>query len=287
MKEVPLSTRLREALAVRGWSQAELAVRSRLSPSFVSRLIRGEQGERISNDSLKALANALSLSVAELHGAVVLETATLSPELIQWAKSSEHVSLAVVFTDVIGSTKLNNDLGDSEWDQIRTTHFRRAEGLVGSQRGFLVKTIGDAVMVVFPNSVNAVLYAMDLERNTGDERIRIRAGVHLGVIEWNKPDFFGNTLNIAARICGKATHGGVWISDQVMHDLIADNPEWRGRWTCHANAALSGSKQKLFRLWSIPPSRGGGGGAHVAEYSVAAITAVAAAPPVRGSHHQQ
>ncbi|NOT02527.1 MAG: adenylate/guanylate cyclase domain-containing protein [Phycisphaerales bacterium] len=211
--------------------------------------------------------------------------ATPSPELIRWAESAEYVPLAVVFTDVIGSTRLTRSLGDEKWKEIRETHFRRAREAMSSQRGFQIKTIGDAVMAVFPNSVNAVSFAMDLERNTGDERIRIRAGVHIGELEWNKLDVFGNTVNMAARICRMAKGGGIWISEQVMQGLVARNPEWRAGWTCHENVSLPGLEPDLYRLWSLPPSRDGG--VAIDTQRRPAATTTPSTVPVLVSHHQR
>ncbi|NOT00101.1 MAG: AAA family ATPase [Phycisphaerales bacterium] len=201
------------------------------------------------------LSKTVSVAPTTLPAITLAQTEKQTPVFIRWAKSVGYVPLAVVFTDVIGSTKLNIDLGDLVWDQVRTTHFRRAEGLIGSQHGFLVKTIGDAVMALFPNVINATSFAMALEREPGDPRIRIRAGVHVGQMQFTESDVFGNTVNIAARISGMPKNGGIWISDEVMKDMMRYNPTWKTPWTRHENVSFPGFNAVRFKVWSLPPSR--------------------------------
>ncbi len=93
--------------------------------------------------------------------------------LQEWAGTSRI--FALVFTDIVESTTLANQLGDEKWIDVLLKHFARARGLMEKKYDHHeIKIIGDSFMVVFRDVLDALDFAL------GDDRIRIRAGIHLG-----------------------------------------------------------------------------------------------------------
>jgi class 3 adenylate cyclase len=69
-------------------------------------------------------------------------------ELQDWA-GGEQVTLAIVFTDVVGSTALGEDIRDETMNEVRRAHFAQSRRLTGQFQGREIKTIGDSLMAAF------------------------------------------------------------------------------------------------------------------------------------------
>ena len=131
--------------------------------------------------------------------------------------------------------------------------FWAGPGFVGERSGWYIKDVGDAVVAVFKNAVDALSFAMDLEKSPGHEMVRIKAAAHIGTVIIRGNDIFGNEVNLASRIQHMAGDGGVWMSEGVR-------AEWRSRhgknslsFTRHPDIQLKGLDEPI-TLWSIPPS---------------------------------
>jgi class 3 adenylate cyclase len=179
----------------------------------------------------------------------------------QWAGNVDTATLAVVFTDIVGSTELNQEMKDTRWSEILATHFERARQLINEKNGHLVKTLGDGVMAGFRGSADALEFALAFASNTGHEAIKIRAGIHVGLVVI-KPDgdVSGHAVNFVQRVAAKAEKGGVWVSQHVK-----DHIEGLGRpkallWTKHPDQELKGFPDTQ-TLWSVTvenPPQGSG-----------------------------
>jgi class 3 adenylate cyclase len=136
-------------------------------------------------------------------------------------------SLTFLFTDLKGSTALYERVGDlAAFDLVRA-HFHALLEIISSEKGAVVKTIGDAVMATFIRPEHAIVAglrmraAMDVlnaERGTGDLVIKI--GIHegpcLAVMLNERQDYFGQTVNIAARVQGLSTSQAIHITGSVI-----------------------------------------------------------------------
>jgi small GTP-binding protein len=189
----------------------------------------------------------------ERGGELVSAAAELRTENFKaWAGGSGIATVAIVFTDVLGSTGLNVKFGDEPWRQVREAHFARAKELVKLGHGYLIKTIGDSVMAAFHSASDALDFALALYRNTGHESVRIRAGIHIGPVEVSSGDAFGQQVSIAARVESKAESGGIWVSAKVKEDVdMLRSPKHKHlKWTEHPDEELKGFPEK-FTLWSV------------------------------------
>src|ERR1700681_1368449 len=118
---------------------------------------------------------------------------------------------------------------DEEGTLARLKAIRKA--LVGpaiaSHRGRIVKTTGDGMLVEFASAVDAVRFAVEVQRgitrqNDGvpqDTRIEFRIGIHVGDVIFDDNDIFGDGVNIAARLEGIAEPGGICISDDAQRQV--------------------------------------------------------------------
>src|SRR6201996_8248867 len=136
-------------------------------------------------------------------------------------------SLTFLFTDLKGSTALYERVGDlAAFDLVRA-HFRALLGIIASEKGAVVKTIGDAVMATFVKPEHAIVAglrmraamdALNAERGTDDlvVKIGIHEGPCLAVMLNERQDYFGQTVNIAARVQGLATSQSIHITGPVI-----------------------------------------------------------------------
>jgi len=190
----------------------------------------------------------------ERGGELVAASAELRTEdFKQWAGGAHIATVAIVFTDVVGSTGLNVEHGDEHWRQAREAHFTQARELVRRSRGYLIKTIGDSVMAAFHSAADALDFALALHRETGHESIKIRAGIHIGAVEVAAGDAFGQQVSMASRVEGKARKdNGIWVSAQVKEDIDNLRAARHGelKWTKHAGEKLSGFPREC-TLWSV------------------------------------
>ena len=141
-------------------------------------------------------------------------------EFGDWAGSRERAYFALVFTDVVESTKLLVDVGDEQMESIRLAHFKQVREFIKANNGREVKTIGDGFMVAFPVVSDALQFALSVVDAPGHGRIRaVRAGVHVGEAHIRENDLFGKTVNFTARVQTVAANGGVAVSSETKAAL--------------------------------------------------------------------
>jgi adenylate cyclase len=139
-------------------------------------------------------------------------------------------NITIMFTDLRGSTNLYEIIGDAPaYGQVRN-HFDYMSKWIQLHQGAIIKTMGDAVMAVFQNPSSALSAARDIQSNLDqfnrDSRFTaiLKIGLHHGpavaVNENNKIDFFGRTVNIAARIQAISRGSDVVLSKETF-DVFA------------------------------------------------------------------
>ena len=120
-------------------------------------------------------------------------------------------SLTFLFTDLKGSTELYERVGDLVAFDLVRVHFRVLNEIVAAEAGAVVKTIGDAVMATFPTPDRAVAAALRMREamhalndDRSRENLLLKIGIHegpcLAVVLNDRQDYFGTTVNIAARV---------------------------------------------------------------------------------------
>lgn len=177
------------------------------------------------------------------------ETSTIS--FLDWA-GGDRVTLALVFTDVVGSTALGEEIRDEAMNEVRRAHFTQSRKLIETFRGREIKTIGDSFMAAFKSVDKALDYAMKLQRNTGHQQIQIRAGIHVGPMQVEEDDVFGGTVNFAARVIGNIKSAEIWLSDRAKDDIdrLGAKQHEALVWAEHDHVAMKGFPGE-FTLWSL------------------------------------
>jgi class 3 adenylate cyclase len=131
----------------------------------------------------------------------------------------------IVFTDIEGSTSLTRRLGDERWMTILRAHNAVVRDLVRQHHGIEVKSIGDGFMLAFPSPGNAIRCSLAIHEAIGAlaledlPPIKVRVGAHAGELVQDGRDFYGATVNYAARVAASAKGGELLASTSVRASL--------------------------------------------------------------------
>ena len=132
--------------------------------------------------------------------------------------------ITILFTDIEGSTRLWEQEGERMAFAL-AQHDARARTAVESNRGFIVKTTGDGLFAGFPDPLDAVNATVMFQQSLVDPAvtngiaIRVRCGLHIGVLERRDNDYFGTPVNRTARIMSVAHGGQILISQAVVDEV--------------------------------------------------------------------
>jgi len=129
---------------------------------------------------------------------------------------------SVMFTDIVGSTEMAQRLGDEVAFELVYTHDAIVRAAVIEQCGRVVKHTGDGIMAVFVSPVQAVKAACLIQTaveamvpQPGRPDFKVRIGAAAGEPIERDNDFFGSTVNLAARLCAHAEPGKVLVTNGI------------------------------------------------------------------------
>lgn len=131
------------------------------------------------------------------------------------ASERPTANLAVLFADVVGSTKLYDTLGDVAAKQMIDECLSVLRAVVEQYSGRVIKTIGDEIMCVLPSADAGCLAATDMHHKitalplVSQIKRSVRIGFHFGPVIEENNDVFGDTVNVAARMAGLAKGGQI------------------------------------------------------------------------------
>jgi class 3 adenylate cyclase len=132
-------------------------------------------------------------------------------------------TVTLMFTDLKGSTALYDRVGDAHAFHMVREHFAVLARTVREHDGAIVKTIGDAVMATFADPADAVRAALAIQ-SAPPEGLAIKMGLHSGpcvaVTLNGRLDYFGSTVNLAARLEGLSQGGDIVLSDRLASDPV-------------------------------------------------------------------
>jgi class 3 adenylate cyclase len=167
-------------------------------------------------------------------------------------------SLTIVFTDLRDSTRLYRRIGDAPAFGSVAGHFDVLRGEVARAGGAIVKTIGDAVMAAFRRPVAALEAMLEAQAVLAGalQPLQLKVGIHegpcLAVTLNDRLDYFGSTVNAAARIVGLSTG-----EDVVVSGAVRDDPEVAAKLAAGlvsaepVDAVLKGFDDAPFELWRV------------------------------------
>lgn len=149
-------------------------------------------------------------------------------------KREQRKLAAILNVDVVGYSRLMGADEAGTHDRIKALRRDVIDPNITAYHGHIVNTAGDGVLVEFPSAVDAVQYALHIQRvmiqrNEGESeerRIQLRIGINVGDVIVDEEGIFGDGVNVAVRLEGLATPGGICISgtvyDQVHNKLALD-----------------------------------------------------------------
>ncbi|NQV98286.1 MAG: hypothetical protein HQ483_01200 [Rhodospirillales bacterium] len=156
--------------------------------------------------------------------------ATLPDLIKRWRRSNAATAQAqgiivIMFTDLVGSTQMTHDHGDLGAQQVVRAHNVIVRNALAQFHGEEVKHTGDGIMASFSNAPNSLRAAIAIQRQISahnthhpDLPVRVRIGLNAGDAVREEDDFFGQTVQLAARICDKAGENEIFVTPSV-HDL--------------------------------------------------------------------
>jgi class 3 adenylate cyclase len=119
----------------------------------------------------------------------------------------------LLFTDLVDSTPTAAKLGDRAWRELLAGHFAAARSALDRFGGREIDTTGDGILATFDGPANALRAAEAIRETAARHGLRVRAGVHVGEVEFAGGDVRGVAVHEAARIMGKAAAGEILVSE--------------------------------------------------------------------------
>jgi len=153
-----------------------------------------------------------------------MREAVISQAELQSGRLAGAQPVAVGFVDIVGFTRLGEDVGPDDVGAV-VRRFERAVADAVEPPVRLVKTIGDAAMLVAPEPAPVVEAVLGLVDRSQEEAPLLRGGVALGEGLARAGDWYGRPVNLAARLTAFARRGSVVTSKEVR-DAVGDGYDW-------------------------------------------------------------
>ena len=138
------------------------------------------------------------------------------------ARSQVQGIVCIMFTDLVGSTQMTHERGDYGAQEVVRIHNAIVRSSLAAHRGREVKHTGDGIMASFASSADATRAGLEIQNALADHNARddalqvnVRIGLNAGEAVEEEDDFFGTTVQVAARVCDKADTGEVFVTDNV------------------------------------------------------------------------
>jgi class 3 adenylate cyclase len=185
----------------------------------------------------KAMAREARRAAHELHRQAHAAKAERRQERMQRRGASGHAEtpkppsgperkwVTVMFTDIANSTGLTEELGDDEWSRLLSGHRDLVRSLFVSHGGQVVGTQGDGCLGRFPTPAEAVLCAVDIQKEIAQTRhdtdfpLEVRIGIHAGEAVEDDGDLVGRVVNVAARVTSETKPGEILVTEPVADYL--------------------------------------------------------------------
>ncbi|NOQ64527.1 MAG: FHA domain-containing protein [Methyloprofundus sp.] len=165
----------------------------------------------------------------------------------------KNKSLVIFFSDVVGSTSIYEQHGNYLALQLISGCIKGMITDVEQNNGTLIKTIGDEVMACFPDANCAFQAAVSIQLRQQGLPVSVRIGFHYGEVIEKDNDYFGNAVNVAARIASRATANEIMTTEQTVLCLSEDK---RSNTRFLSDSTVKGKNEVLSIyevLWNTSP----------------------------------
>jgi class 3 adenylate cyclase len=181
------------------------------------------------HSSVPSSNEELGFSLTTSVDGIAEEVSELRPDLS--ASSAPDGTVTIAFTDIEDSLRLNAALGDRRWLEVLHIHNDVIRRQTAEHGGTVVKSQGDGSMLAFASARRGLACAQAIDRSIAETftdpaaPVRVRIGLHVGEPVREANDFFGHTVNYAARVAASARGGEIVVSS-LVHDLLAQTGEF-------------------------------------------------------------
>ena len=164
--------------------------------------------------------------------------------------TGQDVELAVLFADVVGSTRLYERLGDQRARDTVSLCIEVMRNATEQFGGTVIKTMGDEVMATFPSADEALNAAAQMQKQivshpqlrVDGQPVAIRIGCHIGPVMAESQDVFGVTVHTANRMTSQAKAGQIIITEATVERL---SPQWRSSCRLIDTAPIKGQRNEV------------------------------------------
>jgi class 3 adenylate cyclase len=174
-----------------------------------------------------------------------------STEVLRPGEPVSVGTLTVLFTDLRDSTRYYREVGDAPAFGSVMEHLDVLRDAVAAEGGAVVKAMGDAIMAVFTRPAAAVRAGLAAQRAVAGRPLELKVGLHTGpciaITQNGALDYFGSTVNLAARLVSLSTGADVVVSGEVLADPEVAELELRRE---SLEASLKGFDESL-KLWRV------------------------------------
>lgn len=246
---------------------------NRIAPAGILTIINVADGDHLA--LVEHLAWSDQATTAAEVTSLQLFRDLFSREVLRPGEQISVGTMTVVFTDLKNSTQLYRDIGDAPAFGRVLTHFEILKAAVAAEDGAIVKTMGDAIMAVFPRPVAALRAMIHAQKHLAHPQdyslppsisvppsslqpLALKVGIHCGpclaINQNERLDYFGSAVNITARLCGLCSGTDLILSSSVRADgevgallatagaQLACTPE---------KVTLKGFGEEAFEVWRV------------------------------------
>jgi tetratricopeptide (TPR) repeat protein len=166
-------------------------------------------------------------------------------------QDGDHGLKAILFSDIVGYTRTMQRDETEALTQVEK-HKSSLDQLANKMGGQILNFYGDGCLVIFESALDAVEFGNRLVDTLKVKGVPVRIGIHLGEISFFNGEYFGDGINLASRVQGKAEPNEVWVSESIR-DVLKNKSSLK--FSCQGEFELKNveNPQKLFT-------------AHISEY---------------------
>lgn len=139
---------------------------------------------------------------------------------IRPVKGHDRILATVMFTDIVGSTEMIEEMGDKKWKELLHEHRQLIRNNLIEYRGNEIETIGDGFMATFDGPARAIHCSSSILKSMEQIEINLRVGIHTGECEILDDGIAGIAVHVAARVVSTSSAGEVVVS-RTVKDLVA------------------------------------------------------------------
>jgi class 3 adenylate cyclase len=162
-----------------------------------------------------------NLFIGEEVDALLAETARFVTGQVVLPAPSRRVE-AILFTDLVESTRRAQAMGDDRWRSLLTAHDEAVGRIVEHHGGRIVKSTGDGIVGLLPSASSALRSATRIRDSLAEDGLEVRIGVHVGDVDTRGDDVSGLAVHVAARIMALATAGEILVSESTALAAAGD-----------------------------------------------------------------